>query len=377
MDTSCGDASKKKRKLSAANGEGDDRVYNSVSDYYGKQLASSKDLKTNACTAGGKPHDMVLDALKKVPQPVKDKFYGCGSPLPLGIDGLSVLDLGSGSGQDCYLVSALVGEKGSVLGIDMTDEQLATARTHVDEFTKTMGYAQPNMKFVKGYIEFLDKANVESESMDLVISNCVVNLSPNKERVISEVYRVLKPGGEFYFSDVYCDRRIPDELRKNEVLFGECLSGALYVEDFRRICQKVGFLDPRVISKGDITVNDKESQELLGNCRFYSITYRLFKLPETMETLCEDYGQVATYKGGIPGNTHNYTLDDHHIFYKNKPELVCGNTASMLEDTWLSKYFTISGDRSTHFGLFDCSGGSVPPPAPGAAPAPLSGGGCC
>lgn len=99
-------------------------TYKNVQDYYGKVLATSKDLKTSACTASGRPHPRIIDIMRKVPAEVSDKFYGCGAPLPLGIDGLKVLDLGSGSGRDAYVCAALVGQQGQVTGIDMTQEQI-------------------------------------------------------------------------------------------------------------------------------------------------------------------------------------------------------------------------------------------------------------
>lgn len=198
-----------------ANGE--TSAHESVAEYYGKVLSSTKDLKTNACCATGGPHTLVAKLIASVPGDILGKFYGCGAPLPLGITGKRVLDLGSGSGRDCYVCSALVGESGRVTGVDMTEEQLEVARQHVDDFTAALGYSEPNMRFVKGHIEFLDRAGIESESVDIIISNCVVNLSPDKPRVLKEAYRVLAPGGEFYFSDVYSDRRLPERVRKHEV----------------------------------------------------------------------------------------------------------------------------------------------------------------
>lgn len=218
-----------------------DEVYASVQKYYGKVLSSSKDLVTNACTASGAPIFAVREALKAVPREITDKFYGCGSPLPMGIEGLTVLDLGSGSGQDCYLACKFVGPNGHVVGVDMTDEQLSVARAHIEVYTARLGHAKPNMEFRKGYIEFLDKAGIAQNSVDVVISNCVVNLSPNKRKVLEGVYAALKEGGEFYFSDVYADRRLPDHVRTHEILLGECISGALYIEDFKRICHQVTF----------------------------------------------------------------------------------------------------------------------------------------
>ena len=348
-------------------------MYKSVENYYGVVLKTSEDLKTSACCTPTPPAKAIRDILRGIPDEVKSKYYGCGSPLPMGIEGMRVLDLGSGSGRDCYVAATLVGENGFVTGVDMTNSQLDVARRHVVDYTQKIGYSSPNMKFLKGNIEDLSSAGIGDDSVDLVISNCVINLSPDKEAVLREVYRVLASGGEFYFSDVYCDRRLPLSVAQDEVMLGECLGGALYVEDFKRICQKVGFPDPRILSSHIIDIKDEAIQELVGEAKFYSITYRLFKFPVgVIETLCEDYGQVATYLGTIPGSPHSYDLDDHHHFITNKPMLVCGNTGSMVGESWLSSHFKLTGDRSTHFGLFDCA------PAP-AADSQGSGGStsCC
>lgn len=141
----------------------------------------------------------------------------------------------------------------------------------------------------------LDRAGIADDSVDLIISNCVVNLSPDKPRVLREAYRVLRAGGELYFSDVYSDRRVPEAARRDKLLWGECVSGALYVEDFKRIAAEAGFVDVRMVSQGPIEVPDA-FRRVLGPAQFFSITYRLFKLPGMLETLCEDYGQVLRYK---------------------------------------------------------------------------------
>ncbi len=104
--------------------DGPTTTYEVVQDYYGKVLGNTRDLKTSACTASGRPHAHIVAAIKMIPEEVMDKFYGCGAPLPLGIDGLRVLDLGSGSGRDSYACAQLVGEQGQVTGIDMTPEQI-------------------------------------------------------------------------------------------------------------------------------------------------------------------------------------------------------------------------------------------------------------
>lgn len=339
-----------------------------VKDYYGRVLTRTQDLKTSACcSAEALPADL-RDIVRGLHPEVTSRFYGCGSPFPPALAGRTVLDLGCGSGRDVYLLSHLVGPQGRVIGIDMTDEQLAVARRHIDYHTGLFGYAEPNVEFRQGYIEDLVGAGIAENSVDLVVSNCVVNLSPDKRRVLGEIFRVLKPGGELYFSDVYADRRIPAELQSDPVLFGECLAGALYIEDFRRLMAEVGCADYRTMSRSPITLGDAAIARRIGMVNFQSITVRAFKLP--LEDRCEDYGQVATYRGTIDGHPHAFVLDDHHRLETGRPMLVCGNTADMLSRTWYAPHVEVRGDRARHFGLFDCAsaaGGTVEACAPGGA----------
>jgi arsenite methyltransferase len=323
-----------------------------VQDYYGKVLKSSADLKTSCCTAEALPvHLRAL--LKDVHPEVQDRFYGCGSPLPPALEGAAVLDLGCGSGRDCYLLSRLVGPQGRVIGVDMTEEQLAVARKHREWHAKRYGYA--NVEFRQGYIEDLAAAGIADASVDVVVSNCVLNLSPDKPRVFREIFRVLKPGGELYFSDVFADRRVPGELASDPVLVGECLGGALYIEDFRRLMAQVGCLDARVCKSTSIALNNPEIECKAGHIGFHSLTVRAFKL--NLEDRCEDFGQVATYLGSLPEAPQAFDLDDHHHFIAGKPMLVCGNTADMLAATRYAPHFRVQGDKSVHFGLFDCGPG--------------------
>lgn len=341
----------------------------SVKDYYGKVLQSSKDLKTTACCSADSPEQRIKNGLKNIHDDVLERFYGCGSPIPHSVKGITALDLGSGSGRDCYLLSQLVGEKGQVIGVDMTDKQLSVARQHLDYHRQKFGYSKSNVEFRQGFIEDLESVNVKSNSVDLIVSNCVINLSPVKPRVFAEAFRVLKPGGELYFSDVFATRRISEELRQDPVLFGECLSGAMYTEDFRRTLYDIGCKDFRVVSKTKIEVTDADIQKKVGMIDFYSITIRAFKLD--LEDRCEDFGQMAIYKGTIPETPHRFMLDDHHMFETGKPYAICSNTADMLQKTRFAEHFQIVGDTKTHYGLFDCG------PAPGATVATASVGACC
>jgi SAM-dependent methyltransferase len=331
-------------------------IIEQVKEYYGKLLQSKKDLISGACCANSSPPREVREILPLIADEIQDKFYGCGSPLPPLLEGMVVLDLGCGTGRDVYIASKLVGESGHAIGVDMTAGQIETAARYQDEQRERFGYIASNVEFKQGYIEDLTSIGIEDNSIDVVISNCVINLSPDKERVFSEIFRVLKPGGELFFSDVFANRRIPDALATDPILRGECLGGAMYVEDFRRLMAKTGWSDFRYTSICDIELGNEEIEDMLGFASFSSRTVRAFKLDD-LEDICEDYGQVAYYSGGISGCTHYFDLDDHHRFVKDKPMLVCGNTASMLSNTRYGKAFKIIGDRSVHFGAFDCAPG--------------------
>ncbi len=324
-----------------------------IRNYYGDVLAGTNDLRTGACCEAVAPPPWLRQILGKLHPEILERYYGCGSPIPPALEGCTVLDLGCGTGRDVYVCSSLVGEQGRVIGLDMTDEQLGVGRHHAEEQARRFGHEASNVSFREGFIEDLAGADVEDESVDVVISNCVINLSPDKGRVLSEVFRVLKTGGELLFSDVFADRRLPAELRDDSVLLGECLAGAMYVEDFRRMLLDLGVADFRVLSNRPFSVDDPVLAERLGPARFYSITVRAFKLP-SMEDRCEDYGQVAWYRGTIPNAPHSFVLDDHHELFTGKPMLVCGNTAAMLAETRLGPHFRLEGDRSVHHGLFPC-----------------------
>lgn len=321
-----------------------------VKRYYGEEIQKSSDLKTEACCPANNIPDHIKNTLLLINDEIKMKYYGCGSPIPLSVDGLFVLDVGCGTGRDTYCLSKLVGKNGYVYGIDMTENQLNIAGKYIKEQTKRFGYEKPNVEFILDVMENMTK-HIKKESIDLVISNCVINLAEDKEIVLKEIFNVLKWGGEFYFSDVYADRRSPEEIRKNPLLFAECLGGALYYKDFIRIARKSGFHDPRTVSQREILITNPKIKDLVGNVRFFSVTYRLWKL-EGLEDACEDYGHVAVYRGGIPESPFKFELDASHIFYINKPERVCGNTALMLSKTRFCRYFEIIGDFKEHFGEF-------------------------
>ena len=356
----------------------DDResIEEGVRDYYGKELQSSSDLKTNVCCTVVEFPDSIKSALANIHDEVITKYYGCGLTIPTHIEGLNVLDLGSGTGRDCYLLAQLVGESGSVLGVDMTDEQLEVANRHVDWHRDKFGYQSSNVGFVKGNIQDLKASGIEDAQFDVIVSNCVVNLATNKQAVLEEACRVLREGGEFYFSDVYCDRRIPQELASDREIYGECLGGALYWNDFLNLAKQCGFADPRIVESHRISIENESVARKLQGYRFYSVTHRLWKLPG-LEPACEDYGQAVIYKGGVDEQPEQFKLDDHHVFAKGKVATVCGNTWLMLANTRYRDYFEFIGNFDTHHGIFPGCGTEMPYKEQPEDEAPAAGSSCC
>jgi SAM-dependent methyltransferase len=330
-----------------------------LKDYYGRILQTSTDLKTTACCLPFAPPPRLQALLADIHDEVKEKFYGCGLIAPDALVGASVLDLGCGAGRDVYLLSRLVGAKGHVVGVDMTREQLAVARRHIGWHTDRFGYDRPNITFLEGYIEALDELPIPPASVDVIVSNCVVNLSPDKRRVFAQAFRLLKTGGEFYFSDVYADRRLPAEVQTDPVLHAECVGGALYWNDFLTLARQSGFLDPRLVTSHEIHISDPVLKTRVGEARFFSATYRLFKL-DGLEPACEDYGQAVIYRGGIEGAEDALVLDAHHRFEAGRVIPVCGNTLRMLTQTRFASYFDVVGTGDRHYGIFPGCGTAIP-----------------
>ncbi|NXY79513.1 AS3MT methyltransferase, partial [Glareola pratincola] len=331
-------------------------------DYYGKKLQKSADLKTNACVTLARPlPKAVRDALENVHEEVVARYYGCGLVIPECLTSCRILDLGSGSGRDCYLLSQMVGERGRVTGIDMTESQVwhgagasphalsipppsfpsssqvEVAKQHIAYHMDKFGYQKPNVEFLQGYMEKLGDAGLADESYDIVISNCVINLAPDKRAVLREAYRVLKPGGEMYFSDVYANQRLSESVRKHRVLWGECLAGALYWRDLYSIAEEVGFSPPCLVTASPITVGDKELEDVIGDCRFVSATFRLFKVPSSSRA---GPGQVI-YNGGIAGHERELVFDANFTFKEGEVVDVDAEMAAILRSSRFAEEFLI------------------------------------
>lgn len=174
--------------------------------------------------------------------PASNMGLGCGNPIAIAAikEGETVLDLGSGGGFDCFLARAQVGETGHVIGVDMTPEMIALARDNAQK----NGY--PNVEFRLGEIEHLPVADA---SVDVIISNCVVNLSLDKAQVFTEAYRVLKPGGRLSISDVVATAELPEQIKQDLAMMAGCIAGAEFVGNIKIMLQNASFNDIKMTPK--------------------------------------------------------------------------------------------------------------------------------
>jgi arsenite methyltransferase len=252
-------------------------VHEKVKQYY-SELTTKKggELASAVCSCASDSIPVpVRRIVAQLPDEIIAKYYGCGSPVPDRLEGKTVLDLGCGTGRDVYVVSKLAGPQGKVIGVDMNEDQLAVAEKYQAEMAEKWGFS--NVTFVRGYIEDLAAAGVENHSVDVIISNCVINLSPDKARVFSEIYRVLKDGGVLYFSDIFADRTVPDEISGNPLLLGECLGGSMSQDEFRQIMQETGFESYSVVSASKTPIHNPEIEALIGDIQYASLTIRAVK----------------------------------------------------------------------------------------------------
>ncbi|MBP7687560.1 MAG: arsenite methyltransferase [Thermoflexales bacterium] len=214
-------------------------IHASVREHYAELARTS-----NSCCSTNELYDDQL--LKDLPGEISGFSLGCGDPITLANlrAGETVLDLGSGGGLDCFLASKQVGAAGRVIGVDMTPDMLAKARANAQR----LGY--PNVEFREGYLEALP---VDDNTIDVVISNCVINLSPDKPQVFREVFRALKPGGRIAVSDIVTNGSLPSSVQQSMAAWGACVAGALDVQDYVRGLSAAGF--------GEVQVQPKSSAD--------------------------------------------------------------------------------------------------------------------
>ncbi len=251
-----------------------DSIYETVREHYAEQArseASCCDTGSASACCDSKNTFYAEDLLTTLPGDVADFSLGSGDPItPAALQpGETVLDLGSGGGLDCFLAARQVGEKGKVIGVDMTPEMLARARASAERMDVR------NVEFREGYLENLP---IEEDSVDVVVSNCVINLSPDKPQVFSEIYRVLKPGGRVSVSDIVTNHPFSEEQRKNKEDWCGCVTGALTRDEYIHKMEATGFVDVQVIpdmslvekavASGDARVpSNKSTDELLAHVR--------------------------------------------------------------------------------------------------------------
>ena len=241
-------------------------IRDEVKKHYGEIAAKvSRDSGKASCCCGGsssnnKPEKISVgyteDNLNEIPADAISASLGCANPLLFAElkEGETVLDLGSGGGIDVLAASKYVGKSGKVYGLDMTDEMLALANKNKAE----MGAV--NVDFLKGYIEDIPLGD---NSIDVIMSNCVINLSENKEKALSEAYRVLKSGGRIAVADMISLKSIPAELKKQAEMWCGCLAGTLETEEYANILEKVGF---RNIEINPVSIFTKQTiRDLYGD----------------------------------------------------------------------------------------------------------------
>ncbi len=310
-----------------------DSGHSSVQEFYGAAAVIAKEDIVNPLAPAQAEADFISEKTKK-------HSYGCGSPVTDGApqNGETLVDLGSGSGIECFMASAAVGKTGLVYGIDMTDEMLTLAEESKAEVAGRLGYS--NVEFHKG---FLEQIPLENEIADVVISNCVINLSPDKRMTYQEIYRILKPGGRLVVSDIVTDTAIPTTLKNNVRYRGECLGGAMQQEELVAMMEGAGFSAIRFIKRFPY--------RQVENMDFFSLTYEAIRPAPVKEDQADviyrgPYGAIYTESGillvkgrrtGIP--LQEVALLDDSVFVLDKQGAV---TNISMENSCCSPQSTIS-----------------------------------
>ena len=244
-----------------------DEVRTAVREHYAGRALNSDACcgpeSTTGCGCSTNPFH-AADLLAEIPEDIANFTLGCGDAVSLAQlqPGEVVLDLGSGGGLECFIAAKQVGPTGHAIGVDMTPEMLGKA------WHNAARLKVENVEFRKGYLEALPVAEA---SVDVVISNCVINLSPDKPQVFGEIYRVLKPGGRVAVSDIVTNGVLPEEIQRDMALWGACYAGALAVQEYIQGLTDAGFVDVAVNAKGEAAA---EIEQLAGKVFSAAITAR-------------------------------------------------------------------------------------------------------
>ena len=298
-----------------------DQITQNVSDRYARAAMNGEQL---CCPTGYN-----FDELRSfIPDDVLKISYGCGTPA--GLDtvhaGETVLDIGSGGGIDCFEASRRVGQTGHVIGIDMTDTMLEIARRNAPIVARNLGHVASNVEFRKG---MADAMPVDDATVDLIISNCVINLAPDKRRVFREMYRVIKPGGRFTISDIVSDQVVPQYLVHDPEKWGNCLSGALPLSEY------IGGM----VEAGFVGVHQLRSYvwQVMDGVHFLSLTLTGYKQPVTQDTAAVRF---ATLRGPF-----SRIVDESGIeYHRGVPLPVSPAQAAYLQTPALAPHFLLTSE---------------------------------
>lgn len=264
--------------------------YTAIASQPKEQNLSSCCGATGCC--GDDVYNIMADDYSKLEgyNPDADLGLGCGLPTEFAKikEGDTVIDLGSGAGNDCFVARKLTGEKGKVIGIDFTEAMIGRARENAEK----LGFN--NVEFRQGDIEDMP---VTSNKADVIVSNCVLNLVPNKHKVVSEIYRVLKPGGHFSISDIVLEGALPAKWKEVAELYAGCVSGAIQKQVYLEIIKEAGFTNITVQKNKTIHIPDDILAQYLGieeieeykkrNLRITSITVYAEKPAKDERNCCE------------------------------------------------------------------------------------------
>jgi len=297
----------------------DETITQQVSERYARAVTTGEQM----CCPTGYNFD---DLRAFVPEEVLRVSYGCGTPAGLATvrHGETVLDIGSGGGIDCFEAARRVGPSGRVIGIDMTDEMLAMARRNAPIVSKNLGYAAPNVEFRKGHAENLP---VEDGTIDLIISNCVINLAPDKTKVFHEMFRAIRPGGRFTISDIVADQPVPQYLIHDTQKWGDCLSGALPAWEYLGGLVQAGFLGVHQVKFTPWSVID--------GIHFFSLTLTGYKLPEAAEATEAGFATlVGPFKRAVDELGQTY--------HRGKPAPVSTRAAQLLKTPPFERLFLLA-----------------------------------
>jgi ubiquinone/menaquinone biosynthesis C-methylase UbiE len=286
------------------------------------------------------------------------------TPLPGFVDGVRVVMLGCSTGREAYLLSAMVGANGKVYAFDPKESDIQKAKAHLAKQTAAFGYEKPNIEFAVGFGERID---LDDGSVDAVVVNALFNASPDQDAILDEVLRILTIGGEMYLTSVFVDNiRLSCATRESEVLRRNYLSGAMYSSDIRRKLTQRGIYSLRYMEKRAFDTKplkkmvDNPVRNELKRARFYLGVMRTFKLYD-LEDSCENYKLKVTYNGKAPGYEQFFDLDETHRFFVDEDLEVCSNTFAFVTETRFAQYFSKTGNRDIHYGIYDycgyCSGG--------------------